>query len=315
MQASQSMVLSSTIEAFLISAYPHGTCVTSIPTDHPGYRIYPMRISVRKPDGTSENCVLKTRERIEVLEREAQVLGALAEIGLPVPTVLANPESMTDQSGTYAAIVLSELPGQPLPWLGTTSLAHADLTCRLVIQAVNELHKCTEHMSRHSVATILPHSTLSAELQTIVDLGGEWFNVELFVRAVAYLRRGLDNIQVPLVFSNGDYNPLNFLHEGPTLTGYVDFEHACFEDPHAGFAKFMTLSVDAFGWGTGMKAGLVERYLYSQGVSRREFIPRLILRCIRRLQRDVSVTGDADAVPRQYMLHILQESLAEAEQF
>jgi aminoglycoside phosphotransferase len=236
-----------------------------------------MYVSVQKPDGTTERCIIKTRDRIEILEREARVIGALAEFGVPVPTVLAGPANITDESGMYAAIVLNELPGQSLPWLGTTSLAEADFTCRLLIQGVNTFHQLTEQMSQHNVATILPHTTLPGELSSIVERGGEWLDVDIFARAIAYLRRSLDDIQVPLAFSNGDYNPLNFLHDGTKLTGFIDFEHACFEDPHAGFAKFITLSVDAFGWGTGMKAGLVERYLYSQGVSRREFIPRLIL--------------------------------------
>ncbi len=315
MQTSQNVALSTAIQSFLLSAYPRGTHIASIPTKHPGYRMYPMYVTVGKPDGTTERCILKTRDRFETLEREARVIGALAEFGVPVPTALAGPESITDESGTYAAIVVNELPGQSLPWLGTTSLVEADFTCRLLIQGVGTLHQLTERMRQHDVATILPSNTLSAELHAIVERGGEWQEVELFARAVAYLQGTLAAIEVPPVFSNGDYNPLNFLHDGTNLTGFIDFELACFEDPHAGFAKFITLSVDAFGWGTGMKAGLVERYLYSQGVSRREFLPRLILRCIRRLQRDVSVSGDSDAGPRQFMLQVLEESLSEAEQF
>ncbi len=315
MQADRSTALSTAIETFLLSAFPQGTLITSIPTEHPGYRIYPMCVTVLKPDGTTERCILKTRPHFETLEREARVIGALAEFSVPVPTALAGPATITDDTGTFSAIVVNELPGESLPWLGTTSLAEADFTCRLLLQGVGTLHQVTERMLEHDVAAILPHTTLSGELDAIVERGGDWFEVDLFARAVAYLRTSLAAIEVPLVFSNGDYNPLNFLHDGTKVTGFIDFELACFEDPHAGFAKFITLSIDAFGWGTGMKAGLVERYLYSRGVSRREFMPRLILRCIRRLQRDTSVAGETDAIPRRFMLQVLEESLIEAEQY
>ncbi len=305
------MTTPTAVETLLLSAYPSGTHILNTHTYRPGHRTNPMR--VRAPDGTTANCVIKTSERIELIEREARVLGALAELGLPVPIVLAGPARMTDQPGIYAVIALSELPGQPLPWLGTTSLAEADLTCRLLIQGVAQLHQLTERVSRHEIAKIVPRTTLSAELNAIVELGGGWLEVDLFVRAVAYLHSKLDDVQIPLAFSNGDYNPLNFLHDGTVLTGYVDFEHACFEDPHAGFAKFLTLSFDAYGWGTGMKVGLVERYLYTQDISRREFVPRLVLRCLQRLQREVSVTGNADVIQRRHMLNVLQESVAEGE--
>jgi hypothetical protein len=221
--------------------------------------------------------------------------------------------SVTDSLGRQAAMILSELPGQPLPWLGTTSLADADLTCRLLIQGVDKLHQLTERMSRHEIARLLPRTTLVEELNAIVQHGGPWLNVDLFVRAVDVLYGRIDVVQLPLVFSNGDYNPLNFLHDGTSLTGYLDFEHACFEDPHAGFAKFVTLGFDGYGWGTGIRVGLVERYLYTQNISRGEFVPRLVLRCLRRLQREVSVNGEVDAIQRSHMLHVLKDSLAKVE--
>ena len=65
----------------------------------------------------------------------------------------------------------------------------------------------------------------------IVERGGPWLKVQRFRRAVDFLREALPGFAVPLVFSNGDYNPLNVLHDGGRVTGWVDFEGACFEDP------------------------------------------------------------------------------------
>jgi aminoglycoside phosphotransferase len=297
------------VEQSLLSAYPPGTEVLGTRSYRPGYRAYPMRVSVRTPEGSTEQCVIKAGDGIEPLTREAGVLRCLAEIGLSVPAVLAGPVALADQNEVGARMVLSELPGQSLPWCGVTSLAEADLTCRLLIRGVLRLHELTEHVSRNEIAGALPRVTLSSELAEIVQRGGEWLGVNLFTEAIERLQRVVAGVEVPLVFSNGDYNPLNFLREGEALTGWIDFEAARFEDPHIGFAKFQLWQLDDTGWGTGMKAGLIERYLYAQGVSRREFAPRLVLRCLRHLQQDVSVRSEGDAIQRAHLLNVLAEGL------
>jgi aminoglycoside phosphotransferase len=272
-----------------------------------------MQVSLRTPEGSPEQCVIKTGDRVQPLEREASVLTALAELGLTVPAVLAGPVAPTGQAEIDALVVLSELPGQPLPWLGLTSLAEADLTCRLLIRGVVQLHQLTAQVSRHAVASSLPRVTLSSELDEIAQRGREWLEAGLFARAVNLLRRALPAVEVPLVFSNGDYNPLNFLHDGDALTGWVDFEGACFEDPHIGFAKFLIWSQDDYGWGTGVKAGLLERYLYARNISRREFAPRLALRCLTHLQRESSL-NDEGALQHRHTLRLLEESLSTWEE-
>jgi aminoglycoside phosphotransferase len=298
------------VEPSLLSAYPPGTEILGTWSYRPGYRAYPMRISVRLPDGSTEQCVIKAGDSIEPLMREAGVLRFLAGIGLSVPAVLAGPVALADQNEVGTLMVLSELPGHSLPWCGVTSLAEADLTCRLLIRGVLRLHELTEQVSRHAIAGELPRVTLSSELGEIVQRGGEWLGVDPFAQAIDRLQRVVAGVEVPLVFSNGDYNPLNFLHEGDDLTGWIDFEAARFEDPHIGFAKFQLWRLDEYGWGTGMKAGLIERYLYAQGVSRREFAPRLVLRCLRHLQQEVSVCGEADTIQRGHLLNVLDEGLS-----
>lgn len=269
-----------------------------------------MRVSVRTPEGSTEQCVIKTGSSLGSLTREAGVLRVLAGIGLSVPAVLAGPVALTEENEVGGLMLLSELPGRSLPWCGVTSLAEADLTCRLLIQGILRLHDLTGHVSRHAIARELPHVALSSELGEIVQRGGEWFEVSLFSEAIDRLQRVIAGVEVPLVFSNGDYNPLNFLHEGDDLTGWIDFEAARFEDPHIGFAKFQLWRLDEYGWGTGMKAGLIERYLYAQGVSRREFAPRLVLRCLRHLQQEVSVCSEEDMIQRGHLLNVLDEGLS-----
>lgn len=286
--------------------YPTGTRIRDFQSYRPGYLAYPARLTVETPAGAISHCVLKQGECFETLAHEAQVLTALAELGLPVPQVLAGPMMLQDGK---QILVLSELPGLPLPWLGVTNLADAQLTCRLMQQAVIKLHELTDQIKMHRIGSKLPSIALDEELDTIIERAGPWFENALFSEAVELLQRALPAITTPLVFSNGDYNPLNFLHLDQKLTGWLDFEHACFEDPYIGFAKFLLWSYDDFGWGTGGKIGLVERFLYAQNVTRAQFAPRVVLRCLRHLQEGVSVKSQEDARPRQHMLNILAEEI------
>jgi hypothetical protein len=106
-----------------------------------------------------------------------------------------------------------------------------------------------------------------------------------------------------LVFSNGDYNPLNFLVADDAISGWLDFEYACFEDPYIGFAKFVLWADDEYAWGGGARSGLVERYLYEHGLAPAELSVRLVLRGLRHIQD----AGPAD--PPRFMLRVISDAM------
>jgi len=110
------------------------------------------------------------------------------------------------------------------------------------------------------------------------------------------------------VFSNGDYNPLNVLVHDDVLSGWIDFEHACFEDPHIGFAKFVLWADDRYGWGAGAQAGLVERYVYEQQVASAAFFVRLILRGLHHIQ------GTDPMHPPRYMVQVVTDTVRRLKQ-
>jgi hypothetical protein len=294
--------------SLVLAEYPPGTKMVEASPYRPGYMHYPFRIKVQLPDGGEAFCVLKADPLIGGVEREGKLLPVLACLGLPVPSVLAGPRMHPDYPNGGALVVLSEMPGKPLPW-GDITLAEADYTCRLHQEAVNRLHQLTEQVLDEQASQELPKKTLHAELEGILSRGGPWLEVPIFAEALESLQPILEHIQTPLVFSNGDYNPLNFLHDGNSLTGWIDFTGACFEDPLIGFAKFFIWSFDILGWGARVRAGLVERYLYRQDLLRSDFLPRLALRCLWRLQRDTSVANEQDAFSRQAILRVLRLAL------
>src|SRR3989338_3819655 len=56
-----------------------------------------------------------------------------------------------------------------------------------------------------------------------------WLYEEVYRSAMAYLKPVLEKVDMPLVISNGDYQPGNFLAKDGKITGYLDFESASLE--------------------------------------------------------------------------------------
>ena len=294
------------VEAVLLSLFPPGTRVIRSRPYRPDYRRYPMRVHLQTPGDDARRCVVKINLP-DLIEREVKALRLLSRAGLAVPEVLFDPVPLPP-SEERTLVVLSELPGRPLPWCGVTSLAEADLACRLTLEGVARLHHLTARVQELDAASSFPRNTLAAEYASTVAGMGEWRDAGTLQEAALAVGETLAEADTPLVFSNGDYNPLNFLCDRQALSGFIDFEGACFENPHIGFVKFLVWSRDEQGWGTGKKAGLVERYLYTRNVSRRAFAPLLVLRCLRHLIREVSPAGRNEA-DRAHMLQLITEGV------
>jgi aminoglycoside phosphotransferase len=282
--------------------YPQTTRIVEVRSFRPGYLPYPARLTLQTTTGTTGVCVLKADADADKLAHEALVLRALADLGLPVPRVIAGPITVPGAPAPSTMMLISELPGRTLPWISLTDLATADRTCRLVHAAVERLHALTPAVLAHPSAPQIPSRTLEAEAQAILVCGGAWLDVPLFSDALSLVQSAIPQYRSPLVFSNGDYNPLNFLVADDALVGWIDFEYACFEDPYIGFAKFLLWADDAVGWGAGAKVGLVERFLYTHQVSTAAFLVRLVLRGLTHLQ-DASPTN-----PPAFMLQVISDA-------
>src|SRR5262245_1216427 len=127
----------------ILRIYPQAVAILDIQSYRPGYLPYPARITVQTTAGTPATCVLKVSSDPGIAAREAHSLRALAELQLRVPTVLAGPVALDDEDQASALLLLSELPGHPLPWIDLNDLADADRTCQLLQQAVDTLHSLT----------------------------------------------------------------------------------------------------------------------------------------------------------------------------
>lgn len=187
-------------------------------------------------------------------------------------------------------MLLNVLPGQDLlSWAWDAPPEDVNHAIELVLQGIDRLHEMTEPLNQELLAQQLPHRTLLMELQRVLDDGGPWLNELIVAQAIERLLPIVQSIQTPLAFSSGDYNQGNFLFDGDTLTGFIDFTGACFEDPHIGMAMYWIYS-----WYPLDKAGIIEHYLKQQHLSFADFAPRLAIRCLRTLQQQIAVTGGED---------------------
>jgi aminoglycoside phosphotransferase (APT) family kinase protein len=293
-------------QALILSLFPPGARITRASYFQEN-RPCPLQVCVRTAEGSPSEVVLRLSRNRGGVETEASMLPILARLGLPVAAVLAGPASDPHQPDEWPVTVLSLLPGETLQSWSERSAAGLEWSIGTVIEAVALLHGVTEALQQSPEAARLPRKTLLSELEFMRMRGGAWVETNLFHEAVRRLQPVLAQIEAPLVFSNGDYQPANFLSDGQKLTGIVDFEKACFEDPLLTFARYPVYDLRPLS-----RSALLDRYLDSRGLSARDFAPRVALFCLRTLQTKVPVAGGTpeQSARRRHVLALLHGSLA-----
>jgi hypothetical protein len=161
----------------------------------------------------------------------------------------------------------------------------------------------TEAVQRSAQPHLLPTITLLDELHLFVERGGAWLQEAPIVRAVERLRPIVAQVGDPLVFTNGDYQPANFLTDGLKVTGIVDFEYAHYGDFLLGFAKYPIYDLHPL-----YKAGMIPCLLENKSVPYADFAVRLAIGCLKTLQREIPLY-EGDSVYRNHVLALLEQSL------
>jgi aminoglycoside phosphotransferase (APT) family kinase protein len=293
----------------LLSVCPGGTTVLEV-RFAPQYTVKgPALVRVAHPDGSERTLVLKMSGSPHGIVTEAQLLPVLERLGLPVPRVLAGPAFNRDDPQTGPSMVMSYLPGTDLQRLSMASPAELDSAGKLVMDGIARLHSLTAAIRQEAIGRQLPQVTLLTELRHVIERGGPWLQAPLFRRAAQQLVPILAEIQTPLIFSNGDYQPANFLTDGQRVVGFLDFDLACFEDPHYGVAKYRVYDMAPLH-----KAGFVERYLNAHGLSEVDLAPRMAVRCLWTLQREIPI-ADRDGEYGSHVIQLLREALQRLAEF
>jgi thiamine kinase-like enzyme len=197
--------------------------------------------------------------------------------------------------------VLTLLPGEDLiTWGYRASSQERKALEPYVLAAIVQLQQLTTSLSHCAIAVELPRRTLQGELQSIANQGGPWYDEPTYAEAVERLIPLIERVQTPLVFSNGDYNPANFMFDGQKLTGFVDFAWACFEDPLFGIARYMT-----YDWLPYDAVALTKRYAATHNFSTSDLDLRVAVACLWRLQ-ELPYADEAIQDTSTFVLRVLR---------
>jgi hypothetical protein len=111
-----------------------------------------------------------------------------------------------------------------------------------------------------------------------------------------------------LVFSNGDYQPGNFLAKIGQITGFLDFESPAFQDPLMGFVKYPIYDLHPLA-----KTNVVETFLDAMKFTKRDFSIRLALGCLKILQNEIPIVSKeiGSLAYREHVLALLGSALTE----
>jgi hypothetical protein len=126
-------------------------------------------------------------------------------------------------------------------------------------------------------------------------------------RAVDLIRPYLAQVSEPLVFTNGDYQPANFLTDGENVTGFLDFEYGCFRDYLFGFVKYVIYDLHPHN-----KGGMIPALFRRTRPSPFDFALRMAVGCLKTLQREIPFEGGDDDY-RVHVLGLLAETVATIE--
>jgi len=262
----------------------------------------PVRVSVTTKDNKVITIVLRKNRHGDV-RKEIQILRALKEFGLPVPEILAEPFEVEDDE--YAAIY-SLLPGENIQKLSMRSEKDLMLAKELLVQAIIQLMGATDFIKKHDVSKSLPSITLTDELDTLNTKDNLWLGEKIYLDAIQKIQKILPNIETPLVLSNDDYQPGNFLVQDGIIVGFLDFESPSFQDPMMGFVKYPIYDLLPLA-----RTDLVKTFLDKKGFSEKDFNYRLALGCLKILKKEIPVSeGDEETQEyRNRVLDILSRSL------
>ncbi len=248
--------------------------------------IRPVWVRVALPDGALRPLILRLDRSTEGVDHEVRLLPLLARVGLPVAEALAGPVRDPDEPDQGAMAVYSVLPGRNLLQLiYDAPKSEKPALADLLLDAIARLQELTPRLrallEREHLGDPLPRRGLPYELRAATESGAAHRRPELD-RATELLAPLVARVQEPLCFWNGDFNPANFLSDGRQLTGFVDFAHASWHDPHYGLARFTV-----YHWVHLDRALLFQRYRERHHLSERDFALRSAVHCLWMLHTSV----------------------------
>ncbi|AIE84405.1 RNA polymerase sigma-70 factor [Fimbriimonas ginsengisoli Gsoil 348] len=303
--------LSESHMSLIEAAFP-GSRIVSVQADPEPWQPFSPRVKLALSDGTQRTVDFR---RIDA--HRIQLAQALARLGIPGPQVIAGP-----QPGQ--SLCLCQVPrGENLSLWALGGTPHRiRLATERAIEGLDRLQACSEGLMDDPIGATLPRRTLLDEVAILTDderwnadpwlaeAGAErraWLADPWFADAVARVGAAVVEIDTPLVYT--DYMfffpqgyriqtgtaPMDDLVGWPGDPHYgenplVEFVHVFghFGDPLLGLAMVWVYDCYPF-----VHTGFVEQVLWRRGVTQREFAPRLALKALQMIARDLPLERPA----------------------
>ncbi|MBC7808470.1 MAG: RNA polymerase sigma factor [Akkermansiaceae bacterium] len=247
--------------------------------------------------------------------QRAALLTVLERLNIPGPRLLREPVATA-----RGWLTLCETPrGENITLWALGGTPHRiRLATERAIEGIDRLHGTTDSLLADPIGAKLPHRTLSDEVAILTtdilwnadpwlaEAGNarhEWLRDPWFAAGLTKVRAAAGAINDPLVYTDytfffpqgyriqtgdgGTDEPVGFpgdpqFRENP-LVEFV-YSHGHFGDPLLGLAMVWVYDCYPF-----VHTGFVEQFLWRRNVTRREFAPRLALKALQMVARDLPV--------------------------
>lgn len=271
-----------------------GASILGLQTNPEPWQPFGPRVQLRTSDG--ETKTVDFRDGFTPFRLQ---LNALLEAnGIPGPRILAGPEGPN-------GLVLTEPPrGENLSFWTLGGTPHRiRIATERAIEGLERLQGCNEALRGSPLASQIETRTLANELAILTDdahwnaapwLAEEgkhrmaWLSDPWFADAVERVRASIPSIELPLVYTDDPFFfPQYYRIAGETEQNEIlELIHqpGHFGDPLLGLAMVWVYDCYPF-----VHTGFVEQILWRRGVSRKEFAPRLVLKALQMIARDLPV--------------------------
>ena len=309
-------VLSRTHTSLMEAAFP-GARVLSTQNDPESWQPFTPRVQLALADGGE-----KTVDFRGLDPDQAALAAVLERLGIPGPRIIHGPVPGDRSGGGY--VCLCEPPrGENLTHWALGGTPHRiRLATERAFEGIERLQGVTAALQADPVGAKLPRRTLADEVAILTtdehwnadpwlaEAGRarrQWLADPWFAAALARVQAAIADIKEPLVYTSYLHffpqgyriaagalptdEPLGWpgdpqYQENPLVEFTYLFGH--YGDPLLGLAMVWVYDCYPF-----VHTGFVEQFLWRRGVSRREFAPRLALKALQMVARDLPIQRPA----------------------
>ena len=300
--------------------------ILSVQNDTESWMPFCPRVRLALAGGTEKTVDF----RGDIDPARAALLPVLERLGIPGPRLLAGPvprpsrERDVENWNGMDYWTLCETPrGENLTLWATGGTPHRiRLATERAFEGIDRLQGITAALQADPIGVALERRTLAEEVAILMDdskwnadpwlaeeghARTQWLQDPWFIDALAQVQAAVKGIRDPLVYTHyGHFFPLSYrttandtfnepfgapgdpaYRKNPLVEFVQPFGH--YGDPLLGLAMVWVYDCYPF-----VHTGFVEQFLWRRGVSKREFGPRLALKALQMIARDLPLARPAE---------------------